>query len=90
VIAEVAISGDETAHPGSVGGLHIAQVVTEIQAVGGIHAGQCGSVQHGFRVRFGMGAGVAADQAGGSLGVTQCLHQRQGESVRFVGDDAPG
>jgi len=87
--ADVAVARNDAAHPGGVGGLHVAQVVAEIQALCWGDADDLAGFEHRFGMRFGMSAGVAADQAGGAVGIAQGLHQRNGETMRFVGDDAP-
>ena len=89
VVADIAVFRDDAAHPGGVGGLHVAQVVAEIEAVGSGDADELAGLEQRLRMRLGMGKGIAADQAGGAFGIAQCLHQRNGIAVRFVGDDAP-
>ncbi len=89
VVADVAVIGDDAVHATGIGGLHVAQVVADIQALCRGNADDFAGFEHRLGMRFAMGAGVAADQAGGAVGIAQGLHQRHGKAAWFVGDDAP-
>src|SRR5574340_1293516 len=66
VIADIAVAGDDAAHRGGVGGLHVAQVVAQVQALSRLGTAERAGLEQRIGGRRGKRAGVAADQAGGA------------------------
>ena len=65
----ISVAGDDAAHAAGVGGLDVALVVADIKTFFRRYADDLAGFEHRFRMRLGMRAGIAADQAGGALGI---------------------
>ena len=66
--AEIAPGGDDGAHAGGPAGLHVAQVVADVDACRRRHAEPARRLEQRRRMRLGVRRRVAADQRAGALG----------------------
>ena len=87
--AEIAPGSDGTGHANGMGGDDIALGIADIEAVGRGCPGDLAGKVHGRRVGFGLGGGVAADDAGSTRAQVKAFKEWLGESGGFVGDNAP-
>ena len=85
----IAIGGRHGGHVHGMGGLDVAQVVADVDALPGSESGFLQG--HLERIGPGLGArgGIAAVGQSHAMAKAQLLHQSAHEVFQLVGDDAP-
>ena len=85
----IAVQGSERFHLGIFPRRNIVACIADIDTFPWLYRRLFAGSQHGLDMGLGVSCSIATDDAGGSIGEFECIHQRVGKAFPFIGDDTP-